>query len=939
MHIFKDATFDHQSNFMKKTVLLLFLLSFLQKSYSQVFINNIGTGYSQDFNSLASTGTTDFMPQGWLLYETGNGANTTYTADNGGVISGNTYSYGATSSTERAFGTLLSGSVSPIIGVAFTNNSNSTITAFTVSYTGEQWRLGATSRLDRLDFQYSFDATSLSTGSWTDADNLDFVAPVTTGSVGPLNGNDAANQTLKTGSISGVSIAPGTTFYLRWVDFNPAGSDDGLAVDNFSITFNGTALPPCAAPTTQPTFLTFNNITNTSINGDFTAADPAGDQYLVIISTSNTLSATPQNGTSYAEGDALGNGTVVGTSSSTAFSASSLSPGTTYYFYVFALNSACTGGPVYNTSSPLTGNVATTTPAACATPTGTPGAITFTPSGTSISGSFGAATGANSYLVIRSTNATIDFTPANGTSYPVGQTVGSPNTGTVIKFGEGTTFSTTGLATNTNYYFFVFAVSNVNCTGGPLYNTTATTGNTTTTSSSSSAPATYYSTATSLGCSVLKDTLKAIITRGNTPKTYTDLWGQYQVSDIKPREVGPGTSPTVIWDVYSDNVSGPDPYNFTPGPVTSGGQQDNGSSASAEGQYYNREHSVPLSWFNGNTGTPGPATDYLHIFPTDKIVNAIRSNYIYGEVATASYTSANGSKLGSSAIAGFTGDVFEPVNAYKGDLARAFLYFVTRYQDNMPGWPGGNGAQAFDPTTYPSVDIPYLELMIKWHTQDPVSQKEIDRNNAAYSFQGNRNPYIDSPQYVNLVWNNTCTGLAALPVHIVYFAGKLVGSNVNLEWKAENETYFDRFEIERSINGTDFKKVGEVKAANRGNYNYSEDVEAFRSQRLYYRLKSVDKDGKFKYSAVFSVHIPFNTKFTVYPNPASSFIQLQLNKNITGNVTIQVTDALGKVVKQVNENVSGSNIRISTSSLATGTYIIKMLYKGEQYNQKVMVIK
>ena len=487
------------------------------------------------------------------------------------------------------------------------------------------------------------------------------------------------------------------------LDINAASNDDGLAVDNFSITFNGTALPQCTAPTAQPTSISFTTTTNTSISGSFTAATPAADQYLVLISTNNTLSGTPQNQTSYTEGDVIGNGTVIGISSTTTFSATSLSPGTTYYFYVFALNSNCTGGPIYNTNAPLTGNTTTTTPPACVAPTTAPGTLSFTTSGTSISGSFAAATGADSYLIIRSTNSTIDFTPANGTRYSIGQTVGTNSTGVVIKFGEGTTFSSTGLTTNTTYYFYVFAISNVQCTGGPLYNTTPSTGSATTTAGGSGIPADYYTMAANKNCADLKTILKTIITNNNTPKTYGDLWGQYLVSDIKAREVGPGNSPTVIWDIYSDVPNGPDLYNFTPGPVTTGGQQDNGSPVNNEGQLYNREHTVPLSWFNGSTSNNGPATDYHHIFPTDKQVNAARSNYIYGEVdsATATYKSLNGSRLGNSINAGFNGPVFEPINEYKGDVARAFLYFVTRYQDNMPGWPGNNGDQAFDPTTIP----------------------------------------------------------------------------------------------------------------------------------------------------------------------------------------------------------------------------------------------
>ena len=925
---------------MKKISLLLVLLAALQYTYGQVSISNIGVSYTQDFSSLASSGTSTAPPPGWLFIETGTGANDTYAADNGVVNSGNTYSYGATGSTERAFGTLQSGSVASTLGIAFTNNSSSNITEFTITYTGEQWRIGTLGRADRLDFQYSFNATSVSTGTWTDVDNLDFTAPVTTGTVGQLNGNDPANQTLRTATITGVSIAPGTTFYLRWLDINATGADDALAIDNFSISFNGTTLPACSTPTAQPTSLTFGSITNSSITGSFTAAAPASNQYMVIISTNNSLSATPQNGTAYAEGDAIGGGSVVSISSSTTFTASSLTPGVTYYFYVFAANTACTGGPLYNTTSPLAGSVATNTPPACTAPTSAPGAITFTPSSTSISGSFTAATGADSYLIIRSTNSTINFTPVNNTAYTVGQTVGTTSTGTVIKYGEGTTFSTTGLTTNTTYYFFVFAISNTQCTGGPLYNTTASSNSTTTTAGGSGAPLNYYSAAVNKTCADLKTTLKTIISSGNTPKTYTDLWGQYQVSDIKPREVGPGTSPLVIWDIYSDNPTGIDPYNFTPGSSGSGGQQDAGGATTTEGVFYNREHTVPLSWFVGSTSNPGAATDYLHILPTDKVVNAVRSNYIYGEVATASYTSLNGGKLGTSSNAGFTGEVFEPINEYKGDVARAFLYFVTRYQDNMPGWPGGsNGTQAFDPTTYPSVDIPYLQLMIKWHNQDPVSQKEMDRNNAAFSFQANRNPYIDSPQYVMRVWNSTCSGLIALPVNIISFSGKMIEDNIVLDWKAENELYFDRFEIEKSVNGISYRKVGEIKSSFSRNYTFSDNVESNKGQRLYYRLKQVDKDGSYRYSSVFSMHVPMQSKMMIYPNPATSYMQLRLNTIINGSVNIRITDNIGKIVQQETVKVNGNNIRLNTDKLNSGTYLVILYHNGEQFFQKVVVAK
>ena len=458
-------------------------------------------------------------------------------------------------------------------------------------------------------------------------------------------------------------------------------------------------------------------------------------------------------------------------------------------------------------------------------------------------------------------------------------------------------------------------------------------------------PAGYYNSASGLSCAPLKTALKNIITTGHVNQGYSALWTQYQVSDIKLREVAPpagvSNSTYVIWDIYSDNPTGVDPYNFTPGTVASGGQQDNGTGGTSEGQRYNREHSVPISWHagSGNEGSFS-GSDYHHIFPTDKKVNAERANLPYGEVATAAWTSLNGSKRGSSAIAGITGNVFEPIDEYKGDVARAFLYFVTRYQDDMPVW--GNNAdatQAFDPNTFPSVDIAYLKMMIQWHNEDPVSQKEIDRNNAAYTYQGNRNPFVDYPQYVNQVWNASCPGLGALPVDIVFFSGKLNGTNISLKWEVGNESNLSHYEIQRSVNGNDYASVGQVKAEGKTNYSYNDNVESLRGRRLYYRIKKIDNDGKFSYSAIFTVHVPLNTRFSVYPNPASDLVRLQLNNGGNENGTVVISDIAGRTVYTGTRKATNGLIEVPVEGLTRGNYIVKLVVNGESFSQHIVIAR
>ncbi len=216
------------------TLLCISLLS--TGAFGQISLTAIGTPYSQNFDSLVASGTSSAVPAGWAFSEAGTNANATYTAGTGSSTTGDTYSLGAAAATDRAFGGLLSGTLIPTIGAAFTNNTNNVINTLAIAYTGEQWHLGAARRVDRLDFQYSLDATSLTTGRWTDVDPLDFTAPVTVATVGALDGNAAANRSLVSSSIGSLAIPNGATFWIRWNDFDATGSDDALGVDSFSIT-------------------------------------------------------------------------------------------------------------------------------------------------------------------------------------------------------------------------------------------------------------------------------------------------------------------------------------------------------------------------------------------------------------------------------------------------------------------------------------------------------------------------------------------------------------------------------------------------------------------------------------------------------------------------------------------------------------------------------
>jgi len=257
-------------------------------------------------------------------------------------------------------------------------------------------------------------------------------------------------------------------------------------------------------------------------------------------------------------------------------------------------------------------------------------------------------------------------------------------------------------------------------------------------------PPGYYDSAEGLSGYTLKTALFNII-KDHDNQGYSALWGLYAVSDKLPPELtNSGYATNKIWDIYSYNPNGPNPYEFTIGSNQCGNY-------SAEGDCYNREHTFPKSWFNNAAPMK---SDALHILPTDGYVNGRRSNWPYSEVGSTTWISENGSKLGTSNVPGYSGTAFEPIDEFKGDLARIYFYMATRYQNLIAGWENNsaNADAVLDGTSNHVFENWFLNLMVKWHNQDPVSVKETNRNNAVYDFQHNRNPFVDHPEYVSLIW-------------------------------------------------------------------------------------------------------------------------------------------------------------------------------------------
>ena len=282
-------------------------------------------------------------------------------------------------------------------------------------------------------------------------------------------------------------------------------------------------------------------------------------------------------------------------------------------------------------------------------------------------------------------------------------------------------------------------------------------------------PSGYYNTATGTGYT-LKTQLYNII-KGHTDNGYAGLYTTYQTSDVDNFYENDGT----VLDMYSENPSGTDPYSYSIGSTQRCG------SYSVEGDCYNREHIIPQSVFNEQSPM---VADAHFITPTDGKVNGIRSNYPHGTVSSVTYTSQNGSKLGSSSVSGYSGTVFEPINAFKGDIARMYFYFATRYENTVAGY----SYAMFDGSSNKVFTTAFLNTLLAWHAQDPVSAREIARNNAIYARQGNRNPYIDHPEYVNQIWGGTSSTDTQAPTAPASLAStSKTATSITLAWNTSSD--------------------------------------------------------------------------------------------------------------------------------------------------------
>ena len=336
-------------------------------------------------------------------------------------------------------------------------------------------------------------------------------------------------------------------------------------------------------------------------------------------------------------------------------------------------------------------------------------------------------------------------------------------------------------------------------------------------------PQGYYSAAENKSGQELRSAMHNII-KNHTSLSYSELWQAFYTTDARPDN-------GKVWDMYSDRPGSVPSYYFTFG-------SDQCGNYSGEGDCYNREHSVPKSWFGGSVAPM--YTDLFHLIPTDGFVNSKRGNLPFGKVVNPTWTSTNGSKVGTSNISSYSGSVFEPIDSFKGDFARAYFYMATCYMDKNLGVETQSNFSGGDLKPWSK------ELLLQWAAMDPVSQKEIDRNNAVYQLQHNRNPFIDYPELAEMIF----------------------GNNTDIVFHTTIPAYFDK------------------------------------------------------------------NVWSLYPNPATSNIQIQSSYNQQDIKTIEIADIAGKVF--LHKTINDDHALLDVSSLSRGIYLLTIISEQDIHTYKIV---
>ena len=427
----------------------------------------------------------------------------------------------------------------------------------------------------------------------------------------------------------------------------------------------------------------------------------------------------------------------------------------------------------------------------------------------------------------------------------------------------------------------------------------------------SQVPDNYYNNAEDLSGEELRTALFNII-KNHTQLTYDQLWTAFHYTDKK--------DDGKVWDIYSNCD-----YTF---------DVDKCGNYNSECDCYNREHLFPKSWFGGASPM---YTDLFHLYPSDGWVNNKRGDFPFGEITTPTFTSSNGSKIGAARNGlGYTGTVFEPPDEYKGDFARSYFYMLTCYMDK--NLKQSNSVMV---STNNNFETWAINMLLQWHRNDPVSEREIYRNNIIYNnYQTNRNPFIDQASFAEKIWNPNYVDNEP-KLKIIYPANETI-------------TTADSIDIEFTL--TNFLLGSDGKIAyklNNSNYNFTTENTAIRIRNLVsgnnaINLKLVDMSGQDLYPNISkTVNIIYNNilinsqyynKIHIYPNPAKENINIYIDDSDIENKKLEIYDIYGKLIYR--KSLFSNKTTLNTETLQNGMYFIQIKEENSIiYVEKITVNK
>lgn len=690
------------------------------------------SGVQESFDGLAQSGQSANLPDGWYFHETGSNADAEYRAGDGSnrgaarSVPGDTYSLGANGSGERALGAVLSGSLTPTFGARVSNDSGQTVDEIEIAYTGEQWRLGTSGRTDRLDFQYSVDADSLldESATWVDVAELSFPAPVSSGTVGSLDGNAAANRVPVASTITGLELAAEGTLWIRWRDHDAAGADDALGIDDLALSISGEP-PPDVAPevsSTEPAEGEADVALDTTLEVVFTEPVDVEDEWFDLSCGGTSVAATSSGGpvTFAIAPDAP------------------LPADQNCALTVLADAVTDLDGDPDDMEEDLTVAFTTLDPDDLPPPqidsVQPADGSDNVPVSSTIELTFSETVEvADDAIALSCDEATLDasltgsgaqwaLSPADLLPYEAECVIDVDADGVVNQHDQP-------LAEDASFTFSVTAGSGEG----------------------------YYSEVNTSSPGQLRCTLNLTI-RGHTAYPYsgsgTNTWTILEVAQQDPDD------PDRVIDSYRNRS-----YDKVSDRSGQGGS----------GPWYNREHTWPNSLgFPSQADARGepnaPYTDVHMLHLTDQDYNGSRGNrpLAYCDSGCSELTTeanqgvggGSGSYPGNSNwVANPNGNKgsFEVWNHRKGDIARAVLYMAIRYEgDNHPDTGQSepdleltNDRSDIQSGTGGTRYMGLLDDLLAWHQADPPSAEELVRNDIIQSYQGNRNPFVDHPEWAS----------------------------------------------------------------------------------------------------------------------------------------------------------------------------------------------